>query len=294
MISVGKGEKCMRLWNLVTGKKAGVLAFGKDILKGVSEGKWASGEGRKVEWNSAGDEFVVGFERGAVVFGMDSRPKCRVIPSPPTKIHQIHYLALDALQHQDSDVLAVSTEDGRIIFYSTIVNGNDMSNDDDSKLEIPTCITLGQLGGKTSGSTVRVKDFEILIPRQPGQTAGESYIVSGSSDGSIRIWTLKRNEPNGRSHSQTDELTRTTSKVSNGDSNGTADKQPVLNSKDDQSEQIGKLIGTYATGNRITCLKSFIMLPSEQASPGEEDAGSVDDFEGIDSSEEHSTNGINS
>ena len=70
MISVGKGEKCMRLWNLVTGKKAGVLTFEREILQGIGEGRWASGEGRKVEWNSNGDEFVVGFERGAVVFGM--------------------------------------------------------------------------------------------------------------------------------------------------------------------------------------------------------------------------------
>ena len=70
MISVGKGENCMRLWNLVTGKKAGVLNFERDLLQGIGEGRWASGEGRKVKWNSAGDEFAVGFEKGAVVFGM--------------------------------------------------------------------------------------------------------------------------------------------------------------------------------------------------------------------------------
>lgn len=70
MVSVGKGEKCMRLWNLVTGKKAGVLNFERDLLQGIGEGKWASGEGRKVKWNSLGEEFVVGFERGAAVFGM--------------------------------------------------------------------------------------------------------------------------------------------------------------------------------------------------------------------------------
>lgn len=70
MVSMGKGEKCMRLWNLVTGKKAGVLNFERDLLQGVGEGRWASGEGRRVEWNSVGEEFVVGFERGCVVFGM--------------------------------------------------------------------------------------------------------------------------------------------------------------------------------------------------------------------------------
>ena len=70
MVSVGKGEKCMRLWNLVTGKKAGVLNFERDLLKGIGEGRWASGESRRVAWNSLGEEFVVGFERGCIVFGM--------------------------------------------------------------------------------------------------------------------------------------------------------------------------------------------------------------------------------
>ena len=70
MVSVGKGEKCMRLWNLVTGRKAGVLNFERDLLQDVGEGRWGSGEGRRVSWNSLGEEFVVGFEKGAVVFGM--------------------------------------------------------------------------------------------------------------------------------------------------------------------------------------------------------------------------------
>ena len=74
MVSVGKGERCMRLWNLVTGKKAGVLNFEKNLLQGIGEGRWASGEGRRVEWNSVGEEFAVAFERAVVVFGMVPQP----------------------------------------------------------------------------------------------------------------------------------------------------------------------------------------------------------------------------
>lgn len=70
MLSVSKGEKCMRLWNLVTGEKAGVLNFGKEILHTVGEGKGFGGEGRKVDWNATGEEFVVGFERAALVFNI--------------------------------------------------------------------------------------------------------------------------------------------------------------------------------------------------------------------------------
>lgn len=72
MVSVSKGEKCMRLWNLVTGKKAGVLNFDKTLLQAVGEGRWGRGEGARVEWNSPGEEFVVAFEKGAVVFGLVS------------------------------------------------------------------------------------------------------------------------------------------------------------------------------------------------------------------------------
>lgn len=72
MLSVGRGEKCMRLWNLVTGKKAGVLNFSRDLLQSVREGKWSSGEGRRIAWNNAGEEFAVAFEWGAVVFGVVS------------------------------------------------------------------------------------------------------------------------------------------------------------------------------------------------------------------------------
>ena len=72
MLSVGKGERCMRLWNLVTGKKAGVLNFGRELVQSVREGKWNSGEGRKIVWDSRGEEFAVAFERGVVVFGTES------------------------------------------------------------------------------------------------------------------------------------------------------------------------------------------------------------------------------
>lgn len=64
----------MRLWNLVTGKKAGVLNFSKEVLQSVKEGRWSTGEGRKIEWNLKGEEFAVAFEWGAVVFGIVGVP----------------------------------------------------------------------------------------------------------------------------------------------------------------------------------------------------------------------------
>jgi protein MAK11 len=72
MLSVGRGEKCMRLWNLITGKKAGVLNFSRDILQCINESKRGTGEGRGIVWNSQGEEFAVAFEWGVVVFGVVS------------------------------------------------------------------------------------------------------------------------------------------------------------------------------------------------------------------------------
>ena len=73
MLAVGRGERCMRLWNLVTGKKAGVLSFSKDLLQSVNESKWSSGEGRRIVWNPRGDGFAVAFEWGVLVFGVVSQ-----------------------------------------------------------------------------------------------------------------------------------------------------------------------------------------------------------------------------
>ncbi len=70
MLSVSRGERCMRLWNLMTGKKAGVLKFDRELSQSLGEGRWSGGEGRTLDWNVTGEEFVVGFERGAVVYSI--------------------------------------------------------------------------------------------------------------------------------------------------------------------------------------------------------------------------------
>ena len=73
MLSVSKGERCMRLWNLVTGRKAGVLRFDKTIMQAIGGSKQSLSEARKMAWNSTGDQFVVCYDRGAVVYQAVSR-----------------------------------------------------------------------------------------------------------------------------------------------------------------------------------------------------------------------------
>ncbi|KAI9724453.1 MAG: hypothetical protein M1812_000521 [Candelaria pacifica] len=271
MVSVGKGEKCMRLWNLVTGKKAGVLNFDKNILQGVGEGRWGSGEGRKVEWDSKGEEFVVGFERGAVTFGMDSKPKSRILPSPQTKIHQLQYITPLSNATVGSDLLAVSTEDGRIIFFLATAVEVPPTDAAEKVNSPPSCLAIAQLGGKAVGVSGRIKEFEVLKPTGTELSAKALIIVAASSDGAIRLWIIDREELSPSSSSQ--DLSSKTNSNTDGNAN-TSESAKALGGA---SKQIGRLIGTYQTGgNRITCMKAFVMASQTTVDDYEGDSGLAD------------------
>jgi protein MAK11 len=240
MVSVGKGEKCMRLWNLVTGKKAGVLNFGREILASVGEGRFGSGEGRAVVWDEEGEEFAVAFERGIVIFGIDCKPKAKILPTPRTKVHKIHYLP--SASHPGT--LLVSTEDGRIMLYDTNTTTAPPEPSDSAKEDdIPSSKLIAQIGGPAAGFTGRVKDFELLPLTNTEPTM--NLVLTGSSDGTVRIWSL-----------DTDDLKESAD----------TDKGKGFTAK-----QIGSLLGTYSTGTRITCLKAFAMTgKSEEADEADE------------------------
>ncbi|CEJ90185.1 hypothetical protein VHEMI05985 [[Torrubiella] hemipterigena] len=257
MLSVSKGERCMRLWNLVTGKKAGVLSFTRNMLQEASEGKHSTGEGRKLKWGNVdgADEFAVGFERDIIVFSMDSVPKCRVMPGTGvrTKIHQFTYIDLD-----DASLLAVSTEDGRIVLFSTKADDlvtPEKKDDDEDKL--PVAKMIGHIGGRDAGVSGRIKDFAVL--RSIVDPTG-LYVVGASSDGNLRVWTLD---------------------VPSLEKAAAANKE--------SKESLGQQVGLYETKNRITCLAGFVMVPKpEGAEDSEEenlDADSDDDDEDDDESD---------
>ncbi|KAL6871984.1 WD40-repeat-containing domain protein [Trichoderma novae-zelandiae] len=264
MISVGKGERCMRLWNLVTGKKAGVLSFSKELLREVGESKHASGEARRVAWGTAdgADEFAVGFDRDVVVFGMDSVPKCRVMPTTRVKIHQFTYVTVD--EEAGDALLAVATEDGRVAFFST--KADDLSKPEPSnekapdgkkapEATLPVAKFVGYVGGE--GVQGRIKDFAVIPSKA---NPGTLYVVGASSDGRIRVWTV-----------QTEELLE------------------VARRKDAKVEKpAGVLRGTYETHNRVTCLAAFLMLerPDGVEDSEDEDEDEDDEEEEEDSEEE--------
>lgn len=228
MISVGRGERCMRLWNLMTGKKAGVLNFDRHLLTQAGETKFSSGEGRKVLWNASGDQFVVGFERGAILFGIDSQPRAIIRSTPSTKFHQMRFIP-DA---ESNDTLCISTEDGRLLFFR--VGG--MSDDVDVG-KLPACPCVAQLGGRAVEISGRIKDFDLILPDNPKFI----ILVTASSDGAVRFWKI-------------DPLHIVS----------TEDKTPT-------PRQIGELIGTLETGNRITCVGAFIMDGTTSLSSADND-----------------------
>ena len=232
MISVSKGERAMRLWNLVTGKKAGVLNFSKEMLQEVGEPKHSTGEGRKVVWGSVdgADEFAVGFERDIVVFGMDSVPKCRLMSGIRTKVHQFFYVTVDA--EKDVTLLAVATEDGRILFFST-KDADLTSPNDDEKASLPNAKLVASVGGKDAGVQNRIKDF-VVVPSANDATT--LYVAGGSSDGKVRLW-----------------------RVTGGDL------------EQGETGAVGELLGTYETQNRITCMAAFLMIPRPEGVEDSED-----------------------
>ncbi|KAM0436018.1 hypothetical protein ACHAPT_002910 [Fusarium lateritium] len=237
MISVSKGERSMRLWNLVTGKKAGVLNFSKEMLQEAGEGKHSTGEGRRVVWGNVddSDEFAVGFDRDIVVFGMDSVPKCRVMGSIRSKVHQFFYVTVD--EEADVKLLAAATEDGRILFFST--KEEDLTKPDDAennnKTSLPTAKLVGQIGGKADKVEGRIKDFVVV---KSATDSARLYVAGGSSDGRVRVWRVT-----------TDELQGKKAKKGGDDAGAGA------------GATVGKLLGTYETRNRITCMTAFLMIP---------------------------------
>lgn len=254
MISVSKGERSMRLWNLMTAKKAGVLNFGREVLQEIGEGRHSLGEGRKIVWDPTGEEFAVGFDRDILVFGMDGTAKCKVMPDSRRKIHELCYVATD---EEDGALLAVSTEDGRIMFFSTksedLTETQKPAGDKKKTPKLSVAKFVAQLGGKEAGVSGRIKDFTVL--RQTSDSE-ELFFACGSSDGKVRVFKTSTGELN-----KARKATETT--------------------------QVGKLLGSYETQNRITCLEAFVMIPRpEGVEDSDEEFEDLSDEEDADEDEE--------
>jgi len=133
--------------------------------------------------------------------------------------------------------------------------------DSENKLDsIPKACARAQVGGKFSGISGRVKDFEILGLHDHPSHKDISLIVACGSDGAVRVWSLGAGaleEPK---------------------STATAAEQ---GSKTSSPPQVGKLLGTYETGNRITCMVAFVMQKPEDPSVTSNSEVEMDEENGV-------------
>lgn len=165
-----------------------------------------------------------------------------------TKLHQLRYTEYLADTGQKLEFLAVSTEDGRILFYNTEVDTASMKTKAEPESHLQALEAIGQIGGLADGLTCRIKDFEILKLITADELDQKLLIVGGCSDGSLWLWVL--------------DCTKFTTKHVTLKGN----LGPDSHVKGSQTPQVGRLLGNYETGNRITCLKAFQMSePAEIA-----------------------------
>lgn len=223
-----------------------------------------TGEARRIVWGE--DEFAVAFDRDVLVFGMDCRPRCRVmrqdvVGSRMTKVHEVKYVSLgkgkkkqtkeggEEEEEGEEHVLAVATEDGRILFFDTAesalleppapVEPKEDAQQQQHKIKTiepktPNAKLIAQLGGKAAGISNRIKDF-VVLPIEEEESGGKRswFIASASSDGKVRMWRLEADD---------------------------------LYASKEAGKQVGELLGTYETENRITCLGAFVMIPRPEGS----------------------------
>lgn len=115
------------------------------------------------------------------------------------------------------------------------------------------------------GPKIRIKDFEILGTSGGQDSAGSLYVVSASSDGSIRIFALDKEKlvadtvvSNPVIRESKEEPVIVKAMLHGTDANG-SESIPTM--------QLGKLLGTYQTGHRITCLGAFLMREPPETPP---------------------------
>lgn len=174
------------------------------------------------------------------------------MPHPTTKVHQAQYAELANVNGVTTEVVAVSTEDGRILLYSTYVPSGEAQRLEPNGT-VPTLNPIGQIGGDLKG---RIKDFEILGASSSQSLTPDLYFITASSNGAICVWALDRNNlfPD----------TRTSSRTSNEEASQppkpSADASAANGCDVAPTKQFGRLLGKYDTGHRITCLKAYLML----------------------------------
>lgn len=152
-LSVGS-DRTIRLWNLMTGKKASILKVKREPLK--------------VQWTPDGTHFVVAFDRSVAIYSAESSE----VVQEETFTSPIHHMEIVKVGSSDDDdvYVARSHSNGKIIFtkLSAFLEGDTE----------PTFELVGHAS--------RVKQFDLFY-HQPTENY---YLASVSSDGKLVVWDM--------------------------------------------------------------------------------------------------------
>jgi len=285
MLSVGEGDKSMRLWNMLTGRREGQLEFPRALLAAVGASRWRGAEGRRIVWSDDGIEFAVAFERGVVVYGLDLEARGVAKPAAPAcKICEVRYLARRGVQ---GNVLALSTEDGRVLFYGTdeasldvpvaaatatavtavVADNNNNSNDAEpapvrkrkpADVAPPFFKPLAHLGPLPTPGTrgSRIKDFVVLRPADTSAaTAADDGDAPHNADEDVDGDNIQLSVP---------DVYHVVTATSEGTVKVWSLRADELDARLDVGDaagdaEVGTLLGSYETGRRVTCLEGFVM-----------------------------------
>ncbi|KAK6357645.1 hypothetical protein TWF718_001953 [Orbilia javanica] len=291
-LSVSRHEKAVRMWNLMTGRKAGVLVFPRSIPKLVTG---VSGEGLKVVWRPGGKEgYAVMFERGVGLFGVDSVVRGSFTTTPVSKVHQIKFLEMPLGDgDEEQELCFLATEDGRVVVY--LVPKSDESKptsegeekaasgqkEDEEQPEETKPVLLATITPTTTDKT-RIKDFDIL-PHPSADQKQKYFLTTANSEGIIRVYCLDF----ARIQIGTAKKQKTGGKE--------AGTEAVVDVK---ADEFATMAGEYDTNRRITCLTTAevedsaagIAKDDDEESPDDDDSDSDSDSDSEENGEEEKDN----
>lgn len=171
-LSVGQDRKLI-LWNLMTAKKASVMACYPDVLK--------------VAWNLAGDRYAVTYTTSISFFSPETGKLIGAIRSPKDGLYHSEYVSLNGKEY-----FAFSNSRGVIRFvdmdkFEGSVNDekNEFRTEDED---------IDTISFKVQPHATRVKDFSFITPANVPEDDRHVYMCSVSTDSKLIVTDMETRE----------------------------------------------------------------------------------------------------
>ncbi|KAG5362039.1 Protein MAK11 [Yarrowia sp. C11] len=172
-LSVGQDRKLI-LWNLMTAKKASVMACYPDVLK--------------VAWNLAGDRYAVTYTTSISFFSPETGKLVGSIRSPKDGLYHSEYVSIDGKEY-----FAFSNSRGVIRFVDTHEFEGKI-NDSKSEFMVDD-EEIDSFSFKVQPHATRVKDFSFIVPDNvPEGKDRHVYMTSVSTDSKLVVTDMNTRE----------------------------------------------------------------------------------------------------